>query len=142
MRIIKKKILRKIYLSYEDISNLFNLPSKSGFNMYVGIGEIRIWKDDRYNLRDWEVEISEEEFNEKIGLLKNETIIDDNYVAFRGYYLVIETTLDNLHLIDSIINKKRGLFRKILNPFLDKKSLNIGDWILIKNKINKLKRFK
>jgi len=118
MEKIKEKILRRISFTYKELSNLFELP-KTNFTMSIYREKVEFW--DEEDLTHWEIKGTTKEVEEKIGLLKGEKVIKEDYWVFQGYHLIIETTKENLNKIK--MNLPRRLIFK-LNP----KDLTLREW--------------
>jgi hypothetical protein len=149
MKIIKRKILRKMFLTYEELAELLNLPYnvrftkgmlpiKIGFTLGIFGEDITIWQDDHENFEDWRVELNIKELEKKLLLLKKERIISEDYVAYQGYEFVIETTNENLKHIEEIINKdynKLNFLKRLCINKLSKTRLSLKDWNLINSQL-------
>lgn len=131
MEFEKKKILRKIRLSYRQISNMFNLPSKTNFMIMIQDGGLHMWKTEENNLIDWAGDVSKEELHNKLDLLSGEELVSEDYIVFYGYSLIIETTDKNLKLIKSELDKdhnKSNIIKKLFYFKINPKSIDLNKW--------------
>lgn len=133
MILSKKKYLRKIRMTYNQISKMFNLPIKNKeFMIMEKYGGLHVWKNDIYKLQDWSAEISSEEVSKKLKLLPGESLRGDDYWCFYGYDLIIETTEDNLNLIKNLgIKYHNGLnpLKRFFTFKIDERFIYLKKWL-------------
>ncbi len=147
MKVTERKTLRKVFLTYEEIIKLLDLPykvrytegllpTKIGFILGVFGDEIRIWQQDYENFEDWRVELSIKELGNKLKLLKGEEIIGEDYIAYEGYEFIIDTTEGNLNKIGLFIDyeyNNLGITSKIFTHKKSKTRLKLNDWNKIRS---------